>query len=456
MTGRFTPEQLGDSPIAPGMAGSTPLACDDGLARDGPRKPATGRARMAGRMSMHTSIALFLFFWLSLLLPSGYSLGAALLLAISLYHLAKNRPPTLPYGDRPLVAVFAAYFALCAASVAWHGGKVSELDIALRFLLAIPVFMLLRANPPGAAALWGGIALGSIGGGAYAAWQFAVLEIARPGGHTNPIQFGNLCVVFAMLCLSSLSWAKAQPRARAWTALMMAGAVSGLMGAILSGSRGSWIAVPLCTVFLLAFSGRAARRYQLASLAGAALLVMLAAVSYKGLGLEQRLQQTVSEARGYFESGSADNSVGGRLEMWRTGLRIAAEKPVFGWGSEGYQQRKAALVAAGLADPYVMQHSHAHNEFIDAMVKRGALGLAALLALYLVPLRFFARALRRADSAPVRPYALGGVLVIACYMAFGLTQAFLTHNNGAMSLAFILAALWASIEPARAPSTSSE
>ncbi len=176
-------------------------------------------------------------------------------------------------------------------------------------------------------------------------------------------------------------------------------------------------------------------------MAGGALLVVLAAVSFQGLGLERRLQATVSEAHGYFTSGSAHNSVGGRLEMWRTGLLISLEKPVLGWGSEGYRQRKAELVAAGLADPYVMDHSHAHNEYIDAVVKRGALGLAALLALYLVPLRFFSRAMRRSRHDPVRPYALAGVLLIACYVTFGLTQAFLTHNNGAMTLALLVSAL---------------
>ncbi len=406
-------------------------------------------------MSVVTSIAIFLFAALALVLPSGYSLGAALLLASSLAWLATRKPLAMTRDDGRLIMVFGAYFAVCAASVTWHGEKMSELDVPLRLLLAIPVFLLLRAAPPAAPALWGGIAAGAICGGLFAAWQWLVLGLARPGGHTNPIQFGNLCLLWAMLCLAGLGWAQAQHRARLWTALLLAGAMSGMVASVLSASRGSWVALPVCIAILLVYSARSARRLQFAALAGGAALVLLAALFHQGMGLERRLQDTVSEASGYFKSGQAHNSVGGRLEMWRVGLLISMEKPVFGWGNEGYRQRKAELVVAGLADPYVMDHSHAHNEFIDAMVKRGAIGLAALLALYLVPLRFFACLLQRADHAQARPYALGGVLLIACFMAFGLSQAFLTHNNGAMTLAFIVAALWAST-PLRAARASGQ
>ncbi|MDO8298120.1 O-antigen ligase [Lacisediminimonas sp.] len=407
-------------------------------------------------MSITTSIAIFLFSALALILPSGYSFGAALLLASSLAWLATRKQLAMTRDDWRLIMVFGFYFAVCAGSVAWSGGKISELDVPLRLLLAIPVFVLLRAAPPAAQALWGGIAAGAIGGGLLAAWQWLALALARPGGHTNPIQFGNLCLLWAMLCLAGLGWAQAQHRARLWTALLLAGAISGMLGSVLSASRGSWLALPVCIAILLAYSARPARRLQLAALAGGAALVLLGALSHQGLGLERRLQDTVSEASGYFKSGQAHNSVGGRLEMWRVGLLISMERPVFGWGSEGYRQRKAELVAAGLADPYVMDHSHAHNEFIDALVKRGAIGLAALLALYLVPLRFFASVLRRPDNAQARPYALGGVLLIASFMAFGLSQAFLTHNNGAMTLAFIVATLWASIDPPRAANASGQ
>ena len=107
-------------------------------------------------------------------------------------------------------------------------------------------------------------------------------------------------------------------------------------------------------------------------------------------------------------------------------------------------ERKAELVRQGLAAPSIEEHTHLHNEYLDALVKRGLPGLLALLALYLTPLALFARRLRDADGA-VRSYALAGTLLTAAYLTFGLTQAFLTHNNGVMIFGFMTVILWASL-----------
>ncbi|MEO8599218.1 MAG: hypothetical protein ABI656_05255, partial [bacterium] len=74
-------------------------------------------------------------------------------------------------------------------------------------------------------------------------------------------------------------------------------------------------------------------------------------------------------------------------------------------------------------------------------VKRGLLGLIALLALYLIPLALFVRRVRDKSKA-VRPYAVAGVLLSVSYISFGLTQSFLTHNNGVMIFAFTLVIIW--------------
>jgi len=76
------------------------------------------------------------------------------------------------------------------------------------------------------------------------------------------------------------------------------------------------------------------------------------------------------------------------------------------------------------------------------VVKHGLPGLLAVLALYLLPLRLFARRLCQAGSREARLAAAGGMMLMLSYLAFGLTQAFLTHNNGVMMLAFMMVILW--------------
>ena len=391
-----------------------------------------------------TSIAVFLFSSLALLLPSGYSFGAALLLLGSAALLTRRRQRlVLERDDYWLIAAFLVYFVVCALSTIVNDSALNELDIPLRFVLAIPPFLLLRAYPPAPGAVWGGFAAGGIGAGLLAISSVAVLGLDRAAGYTNPIQYGNLSLLFGVLCLAGSGWAREQPKAGFWIALLLTGAVLGILGSILSGSRGSYIALPACLIVLYAYSERRLRRRQLTVAAAGTMLIVAATSMMPNMDIQQRLQGTVNEATGYFKSGQAANSVGGRLEMWRTGVLVALERPLFGWGKQGFMQRKKELVDAGSAHPYILEHTHAHNEYIDVMAKRGVLGLAALLLLYLAPLVLLTRQLRSADAPESRAYTIGGMLVIVCYMIFGLTQAFLTHNNGALTLALILSIMWA-------------
>ena len=90
----------------------------------------------------------------------------------------------------------------------------------------------------------------------------------------------------------------------------------------------------------------------------------------------------------------------------------------------------------------VLDYTNAHNDYIDAMVKRGTFGLLTLLALFFMPLTLFARALRHSPAA-AKPYALGGSILCTCYLIFGLTTSSLTLNIGIIMLVFPMVMLWA-------------
>ncbi len=157
-------------------------------------------------------------------------------------------------------------------------------------------------------------------------------------------------------------------------------------------------------------------------------------------GMHERMQDAVEETDGYFVTGNANTSVGARLEMWRTALILFPQQPILGWGKEGFLERKKAMITEGKVAAFTGDHTHSHNEYLDALVKRGLLGLFNVLTLYGVLLVVFCR--RLVEGSPEsRPYALAGVLLVISYIGFGLTQAFLTHNNGVMTLAFMLVIL---------------
>jgi O-antigen ligase len=156
------------------------------------------------------------------------------------------------------------------------------------------------------------------------------------------------------------------------------------------------------------------------------------------------MQAAIAETNGYFKNGNTETSSGARLEMWRIGFMIFPQHPWLGWGKQGYMNKKEQLIEAGQASPIIREHTHLHNEYLDALVKRGLPGLASVLLLYLAPLLLFVREMKRAGPK-ARPYAVAGMLLVICYLGFGLTQAFLTHNNGVTMFAFLLAVFWTSL-----------
>jgi len=391
-------------------------------------------------MYLYTSVAVFLFSAIALVIPSGFSLGAVLLLAGSAVLPWKRAKPQLKTADRVLILVLAQYFVICVLANLIHHEIAREYDIPSRFVLVIPAMLLLLAYPPKPAAIWGGLAVGAIAAGVFAGWQSLDLGMSRADGFTNPIQFGNISLLLGVLCLAGLPWAKSRHQAVFWTGLLLVGAELGILGSVLTGSRGSWISLPFCLFFLYqCYADTLGKRRAILGL-----FAIAATFAIPRAGVAERMQQAFAETTGYVTAGDAENSSGARLEMWRIGAMIFPEHPWLGWGKQGYMNKKEQLIESGQASPIISEHTHLHNEYLDALVKRGLPGLASVLALYLTPLLLFVREMKRTGPKG-RPYAVAGTLLVVCYLGFGLTQAFLTHNNGVTMFAFLLAVLWASL-----------
>jgi O-antigen ligase len=394
-------------------------------------------------MVAYTSFAAFIFCALALLVPSGSSYGASLLFLASAVLLWKRPRLRLTREDRLLCWVFAGYFLLHALENGVQHAVLRDYDAAARFLFAVPVILVLCAWPARAEAFWGGVATGAIGAGIFALFHQQAVRQLTFGGVTNPIQFGNISIVLGMLALAGLGWALQQPRRGLWTALMALGAAGGILGTLLSNSRGSWLALPVCVcIVAVHYAMTHGKRVLFASL-GATLVLIGGLYAQPGSEVRQRSDLAEKEVQDYLSARTADSSgtsVGQRLEMWRAGVTMIPGHLLLGVGKQGYIDRKQALIDAGQANPAIAPHTHLHNDYLDALVKRGIPGLLATLAVLFVPLWLFGRHLRGVPAA--RPWALAGVLLVTNYLVFGMTQAFFTHNNGVMVFAFLTAMLW--------------
>lgn len=382
-------------------------------------------------LKRYTEISVFLLGFLCLIVPSGYSYGSTLLLLGGVYVLIKDRGflPTDGY-DKLILGVLLFFGLEGIFNFFWHGFD-GEFDKNSRFLLALPIFYLIYRARPSLHALWLGIAFGVLGAFVLASYQKFFLGVPRVYGHTHAIQFGNLAMLLGVLCMTGLGWAASlSQHRRKYVVLLSVAAIAGVVASAFSGSRGGWLGLPIILlVIFLAYYSIFSLRAKLFAL----LFVVVGGfylVSSPQIGVKERIQQAYQEI-GLFQSGNVNTSVGLRLEMWRGAIKLTQEKPLLGWGKEGYQQGMTQLRQDERLRGSVSTFNHPHNEFIDRLVKQGLLGFVALLLLYQVPLWAFALA-KRDSYLPLRSIAMTGVVLSLCYFDFGLTQSFLRHNNGVM------------------------
>ena len=392
-------------------------------------------------LTYYTSMAVFLLGAIALIVPSGYSLGAVMLVLGAVVIPWLKPRLDLSRADTAIISVLCGY-SLVGIVWGWWGGEgLRDVDKPLRFLLAVPALMLVMAYPPRRAFLWSGLAMGAIGAGSWAAWLKLVEDVPRAAGHTHPIQFGNLSMLLGVLCLAGLAWSVMQRRRGLWVLLLSVGAMCGVVGSLLSGSRGGWVGVPFILLVLYrGYWSQLTSRFKLSALA----MILVGAFlvySVPQTGVQDRIYQAFDDVARYASGESRTSSVGARFEMWRGATRLFLEKPLVGWGESGYTDGMVRLAEGGVIDPMVASWGHAHNEFLDALAKRGVIGLLALLALYLVPMRLFAKNMAHTNLED-RSLAVAGVLLSVAYIDFGLSQVFMAHNNGVMMFAFLLIILW--------------
>src|SRR5690606_28129921 len=174
-----------------------------------------------------------------------------------------------------------------------------------------------------------------------------------------------------------------------WHALFLIGIASSAYSIIASGSRGSWVALPvLVLLYAVAFISR-----RNAAWAGGGVLVILVAAgvmfSMPDSKLRERYEAAITDIELY-KQGEADTSLGARFVMWEGALHNIPERLWQGWNHDAYDARIGERVASGELDAVALKFTdNLHNSYLQALAFQGLAGLLALLAVYLVPLYGF-------------------------------------------------------------------
>jgi O-antigen ligase len=358
--------------------------------------------------------------WLtaSLVLMGVYCTGSCIV------HRREIRPflrdPAIRWLALMAVAPFAAALLV---NLVHHQLVPRSIDASLRFLFAFAIFLDLRrrginAMPVMALAFPAAIAV-------CAAWIFLVPQAAHyywDGRFAtlfmDPLTLSQHMMIAAFICLFLVRSAQAQ-----W---LKAGTVAAIGLAVLvalgTQSRTGWLMVPiLLTVWLM--RGRRVTTLQLAASIGA--VALACALAYWGSAvIRLRVDKVGIELAAYASGANLDTSVGLRLSLYRTAAVLFAEQPLLGWGFARLPDIRAIPAIAPFYTPALQSYfigAGVHNEFLQAMVRMGIVGLASRILLYAVPLAIFVQACH-SRLPVVRQHGYLGLVVVVGYLTAGFTS----------------------------------
>src|SRR3546814_11993449 len=137
------------------------------------------------RLYAVASIGVFLFFAPMLSVPRGYTVGAVILLVAGLVLLIGRPPLMLSHADKLMLWLMTGLFAVGVFSYVHHGNPIRSLDLVSRYLMAVPVFILLVHQRPKAEWLWAGVIVGCLTAAGVTILQKVVLNLPCSSGRST-------------------------------------------------------------------------------------------------------------------------------------------------------------------------------------------------------------------------------------------------------------------------------
>lgn len=138
--------------------------------------------------------------------------------------------------------------------------------------------------------------------------------------------------------------------------------------------------------------------------------------------------------------GVIEGSAGERLSMYRSGLRMLADFPVFGVGLGGFQRAFVGYKELSIVEIV----DHVHNSWLEIALEAGLVGALALGAAFLAPLAALGRRLAGAELAPGALHAGFFAAALALFLHGFVEFSFQIPANAAIAVV-VLAAVSASL-----------
>lgn len=403
-------------------------------------EPVSALMLPAGRgWSQAVGVVLLITLSLGLVVPKVAGTGFLLLAVMGVVWLSWRR--LWAAGDlHPLEHLFVLLIGFLVGvwvlAWGWNGFDPAGWDSVgrvLRLLLMIPLFLMLRRTLHLEWFWWSGLVVGALLAGGYAWWHVLTGQIGefegRVGGVTNPIYFGGMALVFAMMLVARAVDVVPSPSSMALRAVIFVAVFMALSASVLSGSRGAWFALlPIVVLFALTLGRALPPRWRI----GVPLALLIAAASalmWPGLPTAERLAEIGPALSAASQGEVTVDALGRRLVMWRVVFEEWQGHWWLGTGPGVFERALLDGIERGQIDPLLSEYRHPHSQFLSALLETGLVGLMVFVMLLAVVVRRFLL-LWSGGLASTRLLGWCGLVAVTVLAVMALSESIFERNIG--------------------------
>ena len=264
---------------------------------------------------------------------------------------------------------------------------IKDIERYLRFLAAVPIYLFMRKYQVNVVNyLYAGV----IFSGPFLLFIALPKFIENPNvpasGDYHHIIFGSVAMLNVGIMLALLLAGKFSREGKAIIAFAM---LCGFTAALLSQSRGVWLALPVYILIAMYFSIRHSKISIVSVVLGIVLVSAVFVFSPVGNMVEKRIDLAVEEVAQFYSDDQYLTSLGTRLAMWEIAVDVWKQHPILGTGPGDFDEEIRSLQKNG---EYLgmWPHSTTHNMYFQALVNTGAVGfILTMVVLYIIPFKIF-------------------------------------------------------------------
>jgi O-antigen ligase len=391
-------------------------------------------------------LMIFIFFAFYLSTSYLYNFVAILLLLTSIYYYVFFFEYKLEKYEFFFISSYLIIFLYPFYHSLYIPSSLYEVDNYLRFLFAIPIYLLSRSIISRDAQLLYSINIISIVIGLSALYYYLFHDDIRVRGYTSTSTiFSNISLLFTVLSFFTIK--KIYQIKSRHIYLPIIGTILALVAWSTTGSRGSLVAIFFLLILIL-FNKRLRDEYLFSDVKTKIISVLVFSIIFFQSGSLVRIQNAYHSTYNFIYDDSPHHwshkdSIVPRISIWNASLNMIYENTILGIGLTNYNKELNSQIVSGKFKPirqdqsnYTAGMNHAHSQYLDIFAKTGIIGFLTLM--YFIIMNYY-HIYRNLKNNKDNIAAFMGLLILTSYVSYMMYHTILSHQQSTLFMTFSLA-----------------